>query len=79
MKDSYSVVHLSKDHPSTEGKIKLVTEHLKPEYTYKLSAVTLEDFVDAMIQYLPEYMPMFMRGLRADTWSLGGWIDFVME
>ena len=55
LKDSYSVVLSSKDHPSTEEEIKSVTEYLKPEYAYKLSAVTLEDFVDAMIQYLPEY------------------------
>ena len=39
----------------TEEEIKSVTEYLKLEYAYKLSAVTLEDFVDAMIQYLPEY------------------------
>lgn len=55
LKDSYSVVLSPKDHPSTEEEIKSVTEYLKPEYAYKLSAVTLEDFVDAMIQYLPEY------------------------
>lgn len=55
LKDSYSVVLSPKDHPSTEEEIKSVTECLKPEYEYKLSAVSLEDFVDAMIQYLPEY------------------------
>lgn len=55
LKDSYSVVLSPKEHPSTEEEIRSVTEFLKPEYAYKLSAVTLEDFVDAMIQYLPEY------------------------
>ena len=55
LKDSYSVVLSPKEHPSTEGEIKSVTEYLKPEYAYKLSAVTLENFVDAMIQYLQEY------------------------
>lgn len=44
-----------KEHPSTEEEISSVTRYLKPEYEYKLSDVTLEDFVDAMIQYLPEY------------------------
>lgn len=38
-----------------------MTEFLKPEYKYKLSAVTIEDFVDAMIQYLPEYYAQVMR------------------
>ena len=55
LKDSYSVVLSPKGHPSTEEEIRSVTEYLKSEYTYKLSAVTLEDFVDAMIQYLPEF------------------------
>ena len=55
LKDSYSVVLSPKEHPSTEEEISSVTRYLKPEYEYKLSDVTLEDFVDAMIQYLPEY------------------------
>lgn len=53
--DSYSVVLSPKEHPSTEEEIKSVVKYLKPEYAYKLSAVTLEDFVDKMIRYLPEY------------------------
>lgn len=55
LKDSYSVVLSPKEHPSTEEEIKSVTKYLKPEFAYKLSAVSLEDFVDTMIQYLPEY------------------------
>lgn len=55
LKDSFSVVLSPKDHPSTGEEIKSVARNLKPEYAYKLSAVTLEDFVDAMIQYLPDY------------------------
>ena len=55
LNDSYSVVLSPKEHPSTEEEISSVTEYLKPEYAYKLSAVSLEDFVDTMIQYLPEY------------------------
>lgn len=54
LQDSYSVILSPKEHPSTEKEISSVTKYLKPEYAYKLSAVTLEDFVDAMIQYLPE-------------------------
>lgn len=53
--DSYSVVLSPKEHPSTEEEIKSVVKCLKPEYAYKLSAVTLEDFVDKMIRFLPEY------------------------
>lgn len=53
--DSYSVVLSPKEHPSTEEEIKSVVKYLKPEYAYKLSAVSLEDFVDKMIRFLPEY------------------------
>lgn len=53
LKDSYSVVLSPKEHPSTEEEIRSVTRYLKPEYTYKLSAITLEDFVDTMIRFLP--------------------------
>lgn len=55
LKDSYSVVLSPKEHPSTEEGIRSVTTYLKPEYAYKLSAITLENFVDTMILYLPEY------------------------
>lgn len=55
LKDSYSVVLSPKEHPSTEEEIRSVTTYLKPEYAYKLSAITLENFVDTMILYLPEY------------------------
>lgn len=62
LKESYSVVLSPKEHPSTEEEISSVTKYLKPEYAYKLSVVTLEDFVDAMIQYLPEYYaPVYER------------------
>ena len=70
LKDSYSVVLSPKEHPSTEEEIKSVTEYLKPEYAYKLSAVTLEDFVDAMIQYLPEYYAQVYERFR------GRYLDF---
>lgn len=64
LKDSYSVVLSPKDHPSTEEEIKSVTEYLKPEYANKLSAVALEDFVDAIIQYLPEYYAQVYEKFR---------------
>lgn len=37
---------------------------MKPEYAYKLSAVSLEDFVDAIIQYLPEYYAQVYEKFR---------------
>ncbi len=71
LKDSYSVVLSSKDHPSTEEEIKSVTEYLKTEYEYKLSAVNLEDFVDAMIQYLPEYYAQVYERFRGRYLEFG--------
>ena len=60
--DSYSVVVSPKEHPSTEEEIKSVTKFLKPEYSYKLSAVTLEDFVNTMIHTLPgSYASVYER------------------
>ena len=64
LKDSYSVVLSPKEHPSTEKEIKSVTEYLKPEYAYKLSTVSLEDFMDAMIQYLSEYYTLVYERFR---------------
>lgn len=64
LKDSYSVVLSPKEHPSTEEEIKYVTDYLKPEYVYKLSAVSLEDFMDAMIQYLSEYYTLVYERFR---------------
>lgn len=64
LNDSYSVVFSPKEHPSTEKEIKSVTEYLKPEYAYKLSTVSLEDFMDAMIQYLSEYYTLVYERFR---------------
>ena len=71
LKDSYSVVLSPKEHPSTEREISSVTVHLKPEYAYKLSAVTLEDFVDAVIQHLPEYYAQAYEKFRGRYLEFG--------
>jgi hypothetical protein len=71
LKDSYSVVLSPKEHPSTEEEISSVTEYLKPEYAYKLSAVSLEDFVDVMIQYLPEYYAQVYERFRGRYLEFG--------
>ena len=47
-----------------------MTEYLKPEYAYKLGAVTLEDFVEVMIQSLPEYYAQVYEKFR------GRYLDF---
>ena len=64
LKDSYSVVLSPKEHPSTEEEIKSVSKYLKPEFAYKLNAVSLEDFVDAMIRYLPMYYAQVYERFR---------------
>ena len=64
LKDSYSVVLSPKEHPSTEEEISSVLEYLKPQYAYKLSTVSLEDFMDAMIQYLSEYYTLVYERFR---------------
>lgn len=69
LKDSFSVVLSHKDHPSTGEEIKSVARYQKPEYAYKLSAVTLEDFVDAMIQYLPEYSAGDYERIKEMYWG----------
>lgn len=64
-KDSYSVILSPKEHPSTEREIRSVTAYLKPEYVYKLSSVTLEDFVEVLLQYFPDdYARVFERFRR---------------
>lgn len=64
LKDSYSVVLSPKEHPSTEEEIKSVSKYQKPEFAYKLSAVSLKDFVDAMIRYLPKYYAQVYERFR---------------
>ena len=62
LKDSYSVVIAPKDHPSTAEEIKSESDYLKPEYAYKLTSITLEDFVNVMIQNLPKpYSQVYER------------------
>ena len=78
LKDSYSVVLSPKEHPSTEEEIKYVTDYLKPEYVYKLSAVSLEDFVDAMIQYLPEFYAQIYESFRGRYLEFGK-VDLIMS
>lgn len=71
------MVFSPKEHPSTEEEISSVTKYLKTEYEYKLSAVTLEDFLDAMIQYLPEYYAQIYERFRGRYLEFGK-VDLIM-
>ena len=69
LKDSFLVVLFPKHYPSTGEEIKSVARYLNPEYAYKLSAVTLEDFVDAIIHYLPEYSARDYERIKEMYWD----------
>ena len=50
----YSVVLAPAQHPTTEKEVASLRDELKPEYQYKISAVSLEDFVERTLQVCPE-------------------------
>ena len=50
----YSVVLAPAQHPTTEKEVASLKDELKPEYRYKISAVSLEDFVERTLQVYPE-------------------------
>ena len=50
----YSVVLAPAQHPTTEKEVASLRDELKPEYQDKISAVSLEDFVERTLQVCPE-------------------------
>ena len=50
----YSVVLAPAQHPTTEKEVASLKDELKPEYQDKISAVSLEDFVERTLQVCPE-------------------------
>ena len=55
--ECYSVVLSPKDHPTTEEEVRSLQDELKPEYRYKIQAVSLEDFVERILKVCPaEYL-----------------------
>lgn len=50
----YSVMLAPAQHPTTEKEVASLRDELKPEYQYKISAVSLEDFVERTLQVCPE-------------------------
>jgi hypothetical protein len=51
--ECYSIVLSPKDHPTTEEEVKSLQQELKPEYQYKIQAVSLEDFVERILKVCP--------------------------
>ena len=50
----YSVVLAPAQHPTTEKEVASLRDELKPEYHYKISAVSLEDFVKIALNTCPK-------------------------
>lgn len=51
--ECYSIVLSPKDHPTTEEEVSSLQQELKPEYQYKIQAVSLEDFVERILKVCP--------------------------
>ena len=50
----YSVVLAPAQHPTTEHEVASLKNELKPEYQYKISAISLEDFIDRTLEVCPD-------------------------
>ena len=50
----YSVVLAPAQHPTTEHEVASLKDELKPEYQYKISALSLEDFIERTLKVCPE-------------------------
>ena len=51
---SYSVVLAPARHPTTEHEVASLKNELKPEYQYKISAISLEEFIERTLAVCPE-------------------------
>ena len=61
--ESYSIILAPKDHPSTDNEVNSLLSELREEYkNNKIKKITLEDFVNAIIDYCPDaYRVVFER------------------
>ncbi len=50
----YSVVLAPAQHPTTEHEVTSLKEELKPEYQYKISAISLEEFIERTLKVCPD-------------------------
>lgn len=51
--ECHSVILSPKDHPTTEEEVNSLKGELQPRYQYKVQAVSLEDFVEHILQACP--------------------------
>lgn len=59
--ECHSIVLSPKDHPTTEKEVKSLQNELRPEYRYKIQALSLEDFVSRILKVCPpEYASPFL-------------------
>lgn len=50
----YSVVLAPAQHPTTIKEVQSLKDELKPEFQYKISSVTLEDFIEKTLEICPQ-------------------------
>ncbi len=50
----YSVVLAPAQHPTTKHEVASLKDELKPEYQYKISALSLEDFIERTLEVCPD-------------------------
>ena len=50
----YSIVLAPAQHPTTLEEVNSLKDELKPEYQYKISSVTLEDFIEKTLKICPQ-------------------------
>lgn len=68
--ECHSIVLSPKDHPTTKKEVKSLQNELRPEYRYKIQALSLEDFVSRILKVCPpEYASPFV-------WFRHRYLDF---
>jgi hypothetical protein len=50
----YSVILAPAQHPTTLSEVNSLKDELKPEYRYKITSVTLEDFIEKTLEFCPQ-------------------------
>lgn len=52
--ESYSIILSPENHPTTKTELLSLKEELLPEYQYKINSISLEQFVETIIENCPE-------------------------
>lgn len=50
----YSVILAPAQHPTTKKEVDSLKNELKPEYQFKITSVTLEDFIEKTLEFCPQ-------------------------